>query len=72
MPDMMGFMPFERAELPEVRVLLGGPDQRLFDYAGGWLQRLGYKVGEGGIHRVRHSDHQRNPNGGALYTGRGR
>jgi ankyrin repeat protein len=33
-PDHHGYLPFEQAESPEVRVLLGGPDQRLFDYAG--------------------------------------
>lgn len=33
-PDFHGYMPYEQAEQPEVRVLLGGPDQRLFDYAG--------------------------------------
>jgi hypothetical protein len=33
-PDFHGYLPYEQAEQPEVRVLLGGPDQRLFDYAG--------------------------------------
>lgn len=33
-PDLHGYLPYEQAETPEVRVLLGGPDQRLFDYAG--------------------------------------
>lgn len=33
-PDFHGYLPYEQAEAPEVRVLLGGPDQRLFDYAG--------------------------------------
>lgn len=33
-PDLHGYLPYEQAEQPEVRVLLGGPDQRLFDYAG--------------------------------------
>lgn len=32
--DYFGYMPYEQAESPEVRVLLGGPDQRLFDFAG--------------------------------------
>lgn len=32
--DLFGYLPYEQAESPEVRVLLGGPDQRLFDYAG--------------------------------------
>jgi hypothetical protein len=35
-PDHFGYMPYEQADSPEVRVLLGGPDQRLFDYAGEW------------------------------------
>jgi hypothetical protein len=36
-PDFHGYLPYEQAEQLEVRVLLGGPDQRLFDYAGeGW------------------------------------
>lgn len=34
-PDFHGYMPYEQAEQPDVRVLLGGPDQRLFDWAGG-------------------------------------
>lgn len=38
-PDMMGMMPYERAGTPAVRTLLGGPDQRLFDYAGQQVQR---------------------------------
>lgn len=33
-PDFHGYLPYEQAEQPEVRVLLGGPDQRLFDFAG--------------------------------------
>jgi hypothetical protein len=33
-PDFHGYLPYEQAEQAEVRVLLGGPDQRLFDYAG--------------------------------------
>jgi hypothetical protein len=32
--DLFGYLPYEQADSPEVRVLLGGPDQRLFDYAG--------------------------------------
>jgi hypothetical protein len=32
--DSQGHMPYERADDPLVRQLLGGPDQRLFDFAG--------------------------------------
>lgn len=31
--DEMGCMPYERADDPQLRTRLGGPDQRLFDYA---------------------------------------
>jgi len=46
-------MPYERADDPQLRLRLGGPDPRLFEYAGalgcwGGVARVGWRGGGGG------------------------
>lgn len=52
--DLFGYLPYEQADSPEVRVLLGGPDQRLFDYAvEGRVEELGQLVASGAVRSLK-------------------
>eukprot|EP00882_Tetradesmus_deserticola_P007866 GHRQ01008280.1.p1 GENE.GHRQ01008280.1~~GHRQ01008280.1.p1 ORF type:complete len:485 (+),score=219.30 GHRQ01008280.1:147-1457(+) len=52
--DLFGYLPYEQADSPEVRVLLGGPDQRLFDYAaGGRVEELGQLLASGAVRSLK-------------------
>ncbi|KAF5839130.1 ankyrin repeat-containing domain protein [Dunaliella salina] len=55
--DMMGRAPYEMADSDEVRVMLGGPDPRLFDLAGdGKAEELRKLLAEEAIESVRVMD----------------
>eukprot|EP00878_Enallax_costatus_P016912 GHUV01017754.1.p1 GENE.GHUV01017754.1~~GHUV01017754.1.p1 ORF type:complete len:411 (+),score=140.65 GHUV01017754.1:1100-2332(+) len=59
--DLFGYLPYEQAEGPGVRVLLGGPDQRLFDHAAeGRVEELQQLLDSGAVKSLKVTDNEGN------------